>query len=73
NPKFDELLTKAEGIVDVEERKKVIDEIETLMQEEGPIIQPLWRQSYQPFDKRLKGYKPHPTEYYFCEEMWMEA
>ncbi len=73
NPKFDELLTKAEGIVDVEERKKVIDEIETLMQEDGPIIQPLWRQSYQPFDKKLKGYKPHPTEYYFIEDMWIEA
>lgn len=73
NPKFDELLTKAEGIVDIDERKKVIDEIETLMQEDGPIIQPLWRQSYQPFDKKLKGYKPHPTEYYFCEDMWIEA
>jgi len=46
NPKFDELLTKAEGIVDVEERKKVIDEIETLMQEDGPITQPLWRDLY---------------------------
>ena len=41
--------------------------------EDGPIIQPLWRQSYQPFDKKLKGYKPHPTEYYFCEDMWIEA
>lgn len=73
NPKFDELLTKAEGIVDIDERKKVIAEIEDLMQEEGPIIQPLWRQSYQPFDKKLKGYAAHPTEYYFCEDMWLEA
>ncbi|MBL8710552.1 MAG: ABC transporter substrate-binding protein [Rhodospirillaceae bacterium] len=72
NPKFDELLTKAEGIVDIEARRAVVKEIETLMQEDGPIVQPLWRQSYQPFDKQLKGYEPHPTEYYFCENMWWD-
>lgn len=72
NPKFDELLTKAEGIVDIEARRAVVKEIETLMQEDGPIVQPLWRQSYQPFDKQLKGYQPHPTEYYFCENMWWD-
>ena len=40
---------------------------------DGPIVQPLWRASYQPFAKTLKGYHPHPTEYYFCQEMWMEV
>ena len=35
NPKFDELLTKAEGIVDLEERKKVVKELELIMQEDG--------------------------------------
>jgi peptide/nickel transport system substrate-binding protein len=72
NPKFDALLTKAEGLVDIEARKVVIKEIEALMQEDGPIVQPLWRQSYQPFDKQLKGYLAHPTEYYFCENMWWD-
>jgi len=72
NPKFDELLTKAEGLVDLTARKEVIKEIEHLMQEEGPIVQPLWRQSYQPFDKQLMGYEAHPTEYYFCEHMWWD-
>lgn len=72
NAKFDELLTKAEGLVNIEERKAVVKEIQTLMQEEGPIVQPLWRQSYQPFDKQLMGYEAHPTEYYFCEHMWWD-
>lgn len=72
NPKFDELLTKAEGLVDIEARKAVVKEIQALMQEEGPIVQPLWRQSYQPFDKQLMGYQAHPTEYYFCEGMWWD-
>jgi peptide/nickel transport system substrate-binding protein len=73
NPKFDELLTKAEGIVDLEERKKVVKELELIMQEDGPIVQPLWRASYQPFTAKLKGYSPHPTEYYFFEDVWLEA
>ncbi|MGH6718170.1 MAG: ABC transporter substrate-binding protein, partial [Alphaproteobacteria bacterium] len=46
NAKFDELLTRAEGILDVEKRREVMCEIETLMQEEGPIIQPVWRAVY---------------------------
>ncbi|NJO23283.1 MAG: ABC transporter substrate-binding protein [Sphingomonadales bacterium] len=73
NPTFDELLTKAEGIVDLEQRKTVIAEIEKIMQEDGPIVQPLWRASYQPFTAKLKGYHPHPTEYYFFEDVWLEA
>ena len=32
NPKFDELLTKAEGIIDLGERKKVVKELELIMQ-----------------------------------------
>jgi peptide/nickel transport system substrate-binding protein len=72
NPKFDELITKAEGILDVEKRKVVVKEIEELMLEDGPAAIPLWRAIFQPFDKRLKNFTPHPTEYYFCEEWYME-
>ncbi|WP_395020435.1 ABC transporter substrate-binding protein [Dongia sp.] len=72
NPKFDELITKAEGILDVEKRKVVMKEIEELMDEDGPIALPLWRAVFQPFDKRLKGFTPHPTDYYFAEEWWYE-
>jgi peptide/nickel transport system substrate-binding protein len=70
NPKFDELLSKAEGILDVGKRKVVMAEIEELMQEDGPIVQPLWRAIYSPMDKRVRGYAAHPTNYYFCEDYW---
>jgi peptide/nickel transport system substrate-binding protein len=65
NPKFDELLTKAEGILDVDKRREVMAEIETLMQEEGPIVQPLWRSVFSAMDKKVKGYESHPTNYVF--------
>jgi peptide/nickel transport system substrate-binding protein len=42
------------------------------MDEDGPIALPLWRAIFLPFDKRLKGFVPHPTEYYFAEEWYFE-
>jgi peptide/nickel transport system substrate-binding protein len=68
NKTFDDLLTKAEGILDVEKRREVMVEIETLMQEEGPIVQPVWRAVYIPADKAVLGLQAHPTGYYFWEE-----
>lgn len=65
NPKFDELLGKAEGTLDVDKRREVMAEIETLMQEEGPIVQPLWRSVFTAMDKKVKGYAAHPTGYVF--------
>lgn len=73
NAKFDELLTKAEGILDADKRREVMVEIETLMQEEGPIIQPIWRAVYIPADKKVIGLEKHPTDYYFWEEYAIEA
>jgi len=65
NAKFDELLGKAEGTVDVEQRRAIMAEIETLMQEEGPIVQPLWRSVFAAMDKKVQGFQAHPTQYVF--------
>ena len=73
NPEFDSLLTKAEGILDVDARREVMAEIQKLMQEDGPIAQPLWRNQYTAFDKRVKGYTPHPTNYYFADLLAVES
>ena len=51
NKKFDELLGKAEGTLDVEQRRAIMAELETSRQEEGPIAQPLWRAVPQPFHR----------------------
>jgi peptide/nickel transport system substrate-binding protein len=73
NAKFDELLSKAEGILDPVERSKVMAEIETLMLEEGPACIPLWRAVFTAMDKKLKGFQAHPTSYLFAEEWSLEA
>ena len=73
NAKFDELLTKAEGILDVDKRREVMKDLETIMQEEGPIVQPLWRSVFMAMDKKVKGFKAHPTSYIFPWDWSLEA
>jgi peptide/nickel transport system substrate-binding protein len=73
NPDFDAKLTAAEGILDLEERSKVIGELEQIMQEDGPIVQPVWRAVYAAYDTRVKGYSMHPTDYIFANELAIES
>ena len=63
DPEFDQLLTKAEGIVDARERSKVIGQLETIMQERGPVVQPIWRGAYAAWTEKLVGVRKHPTDY----------
>jgi len=69
NAKFDELLGKAEGTLDVDKRREILGELEAIMQEDGPITQPLWRSVYAAYDKRVKGFEIHPTLYIFGEQL----
>jgi peptide/nickel transport system substrate-binding protein len=69
NKEFDDLLTKAEGTLDVKARSEILGKLETIMQEDGPIVQPLWRSVYAVYDKRVKGFQIHPTLYIFGETM----
>jgi peptide/nickel transport system substrate-binding protein len=73
NKQFDELLTKAEGTLDVKARSEIVGELERILQEDGPIVQPLWRSIFFPVDKKVKGFQGHPTRYFFCEEWGIEA
>ncbi len=73
NPEFDRLLTEAEGILDVDKRREVMCKIQTIMQEEGPIVQPMWRSKFSFWDKRVKGFQHHPTDYLFVNELALES
>jgi peptide/nickel transport system substrate-binding protein len=73
NAKFDELLTKAEGTIDIAARSEILGELEKIMQEDGPISQPLWRSVYAAYDKKVQGFAVHPTLYIFGETLAIEA
>jgi peptide/nickel transport system substrate-binding protein len=73
NPEFDRLLTEAEGLLDMEKRRDVMAKLEAMLQEDGPIVQPVWNKIFQVFDKKIKGATAHPSLYVFCNEMAVEA
>jgi peptide/nickel transport system substrate-binding protein len=72
NAEFDDLLNKAEGILDPDERRKVMDDLERILQEDGPIVQPFWRSIFTFHHKKVKGFRMHPTTYVFGNELAME-
>ena len=73
NAEFDALLTKAEGTLDVSARSEIMGQLEKIMQEDGPIVQPIWRGLFGVQDKRVKGFTMHPTRFIFGEELAIET
>lgn len=73
NPEFDKLLTEAEATLDIEKRRALMAKLETILQEDGPFVQSIWRIIQTAYDKRVKGFRMHPSQYIFAEELGVEA
>ncbi|XDA99134.1 ABC transporter substrate-binding protein [Sulfitobacter sp. LCG007] len=71
NPEFDALLTEALATADVEERKKIVEKGEMLIQSEGVTIQPYWRSVYNFTKEGLLGAGHHiGFEYHPARMAW---
>jgi len=73
NPEFDKLLVEAEGTLEVEKRRAIMAKLEQIMLEDGPVIQPVWRALFTFTDKRVQGFKMHPTGYINARELAIGA
>jgi peptide/nickel transport system substrate-binding protein len=73
NAEFDRLLGQAEGTLDVASRRETMARLEAILQDDGPIIQPVWRSIFTFHDKRVQGFKPHPTLYIFGHQLAIQA
>jgi peptide/nickel transport system substrate-binding protein len=69
NPKFDELLGKAESTVNMEDMRKIVGELETIMQTDGPIVQTTWAKNVTFYNKRVQGFAMHPSLFIFPGKM----
>ena len=72
NKEFDELLDRAEGTFDIDERRKVLKRLQTILQEDGPLVQPFWRPAIVAHNKRVKGFSAHPSTRTFATEIAIE-
>jgi peptide/nickel transport system substrate-binding protein len=73
NREFDRLLSQAESTLDVEARRGTMSEIEKLMQQDGPIVQPLWAPVFAAYDRRVKGFELYPSRALFADELAVEG
>lgn len=73
NPKFDAALDDAEGTLDVNERKKKMAICEQLIQDDAIIPQPFWRSVFKATNKKVKGFKTHPTLYHQFQDVWLDS
>jgi peptide/nickel transport system substrate-binding protein len=73
NAEFDKLLTEAEGIIDPDERRKLMEKLETIMQEDGPIAQPVWRNNFTFMNEKVQGFEMHPTSYVFGNRLAVQS
>lgn len=61
NAEFDSTLAEAMAIADADTRRSVMKRLQTIMREEGVIIQPFWRSIYRHHKPGLLGAEMHPS------------
>jgi len=72
DPAFDEKLKEALSISDVEKRKEVMKDLETILQDSGVIIQPFWQKLFSHMSPKVKNYGVHQTFQIDLQKVWLE-
>jgi peptide/nickel transport system substrate-binding protein len=71
NPAFDKALDDAGSTLDVNERRKKMERVEKILQDDAVIIQPLWRSLFTAGSTKVHNLKQHPTNYYQFNQVWV--
>jgi len=64
NPEFDKALTDAESTVNVEDRRKKMEKVEKILQDDAVLVQPFFRSVFTAVRENVVGFEMHPTRYY---------
>lgn len=73
NAEFDAELTKALAIADASERRKVMERLQLIMQEQGVLIQPFWRSVFRHANANVRGADAHPIFEHHHYKWWIAA
>lgn len=71
NPEFDRKLTEAESLLDVEERRKKMAEVEKILQDDAVMVQPFFRSVFSAVKDNVKGYQTDPMLYHRFNDVWI--
>jgi peptide/nickel transport system substrate-binding protein len=70
---FTSLLRQAERTLDIGERRQFMCQIETIMQERGPVGISYWRDIWTIVRSEFQSVKAHPTGYDLFYDVWKVA
>lgn len=70
---FSEILTEANGTLDVEKRRELFCDLQRIQWERGSIGIAYWRNVWFVYSKKLHDVSGHPTFYMLFNEVWKEA
>jgi len=70
---FSALLKEANGLINVDERRKVFCKLEDIQMKRGAIGIPYWRNQWYVTRKRVRDVKGHPSVYLLFNEVWLKA
>jgi peptide/nickel transport system substrate-binding protein len=73
NPEFDKALDEAGATLDVNERKKKMEKVEKILQDDAVIVQPLWRAVFSAAHQNIVNYETHPTFYHDFRKVGFKA
>jgi ABC-type transport system substrate-binding protein len=71
SPEFDKALDDAGSTLDVNERRKKMERVEKILQDDAVMIQPLWRSIFTAGSTKVHNLKQHPTNYYQFNQVWV--
>ncbi|OIO91142.1 MAG: hypothetical protein AUK03_11845 [Anaerolineae bacterium CG2_30_64_16] len=69
---FSKLLKQAERTLDVEERRKIMCQLEDIQQERGSVGIAFWTSVWYIAHKRIKNVAAHPTNYDILYNAWLD-
>ena len=70
---FSRLLKQANGLLNVDERRKVLCKLEDIQMTRGSIGIPYWRNQWYVTRKRVQGVEGHPSLYVLFNKIWLRA
>jgi len=73
NPDFDAALDEALSTADALERSKVMARLETLLRDDGVLVQPYWRSIYRSAKSNVKGLGAHQAFEQHLDMVWIDS
>ena len=71
NPRVDELIIKARGEPNLEDRKQTYGEIQCILVDEVPRIVPVFRPVFMAMQGNVKGLQAHPQGWPLLDDVWL--